>query len=58
MYLARQQTKHSLEEVGAHFGGRDHTTVMHAVRTISRKCKEDQELLSQIRAIESRLRAR
>ena len=58
MYLARQQTQHSLEEVGAHFGGRDHTTVMHAVRTISRKCKEDQELLSQIRAIESRLRAR
>lgn len=58
MYLARQQTKHSLEEVGAHFGGRDHTTVMHAVRTISRKCKEDQELLGQIRAIESRLRAR
>ena len=58
MYLARQQTKHSLEEVGAHFGGRDHTTVMHAVRTISRKCKEDQELLAQIRAIESRLRAR
>ena len=58
MYLARQQTKHSLEEVGAHFGGRDHTTVMHAVRTISRKCKEDAELLGQIRAIEARLRAR
>ena len=58
MYLARQQTKHSLEEVGAHFGGRDHTTVMHAVRTISRKCKEDQELLGQIRALEARLRAR
>ena len=58
MYLSRQQTKHSLEEVGAHFGGRDHTTVMHAVRTISRKCKEDQELLGQIRAIEARLRAR
>lgn len=57
MYLARQHTKHSLEEVGAHFGGRDHTTVMHAVRTVSRKCKDDQELLSQIRLLETHLRA-
>ncbi|MEX0876111.1 MAG: chromosomal replication initiator protein DnaA, partial [Phycisphaerales bacterium] len=57
MYLARQHTKHSLEEVGAHFGGRDHTTVMHAVRTISKKCKDDQELLGQIRNLETRLRS-
>jgi len=58
MYLTRQITKHSLEEVGAHFGGRDHTTVMHAVRTVSRKCKDDPELLAQIRTIESHLRAK
>ena len=57
MYLTRQNTKHSLEEIGAHFGGRDHTTVMHAVRTISKKCKDDQELLAQIRTLESRLRS-
>jgi chromosomal replication initiator protein len=57
MYLTRQMTKHSLEEVGAHFGGRDHTTVMHAVRSISKKCKDDQELLGQIRTLESRLRS-
>ena len=56
MYLTRQNTKHSLEEVGAHFGGRDHTTVMHAVRSISKKCKDDQELLGQIRTLEARLR--
>lgn len=30
MYLARNLTKHSLEEIGGHLGGRDHTTVMHA----------------------------
>jgi len=58
MYIARQSTKHSLEEIGAHFGGRDHTTVMHAVRTVSRKCKDDSELLGQIRSIESHLRAK
>jgi len=56
MYLTRQNTKHSLEEIGAHFGGRDHTTVMHAVRSISKKCKDDAELLGQIRTLESRLR--
>ena len=57
MYLARHKTKHSLEEVGAHFGGRDHTTVIHAVKTISAKCKDDPELLEQIRTLESRLRS-
>ena len=34
MYLARSLTRHSLEEIGGYFGGRDHTTVMHANRTI------------------------
>jgi chromosomal replication initiator protein len=34
MYLARTLTRHSLEEIGGYFGGRDHTTVMHANRTI------------------------
>jgi len=41
MYLARKMTRHSLEEIGAHFGNRDHTTVMHAVRTIESKKTED-----------------
>ena len=34
MYLARSLTRHSLEEIGGYFGGRDHTTVLHANRTI------------------------
>jgi chromosomal replication initiator protein len=34
MYLARRLTKMSLEEIGGYFGGRDHTTVLHAERTI------------------------
>ena len=34
MFLARKLTKLSLEEIGGHFGGRDHTTVMHSVQKI------------------------
>ncbi len=34
MYLARTLTRHSLEEIGGYFGGRDHTTVLHANRTV------------------------
>jgi len=34
MYLARNLTRHSLEEIGGHLGGRDHTTVMHAYNKI------------------------
>jgi len=35
MYLARALTRHSLEEIGGHLGGRDHTTVMHACTKIT-----------------------
>jgi chromosomal replication initiator protein len=35
MYLARNLTKHSLDEIGGHLGGRDHTTVMHACNKIN-----------------------
>jgi chromosomal replication initiator protein len=35
MWLARELTPHSLPEIGEAFGGRDHTTVLHACRTIT-----------------------
>ncbi len=41
MFLARDLTNHSLEEIGGHFGGRDHTTVMHACRTIDKLRQND-----------------
>ncbi|MHC4993019.1 MAG: chromosomal replication initiator protein DnaA, partial [Planctomycetota bacterium] len=34
MWLARRHTRYSLEEIGGYFGGRDHTTVMHAIRAV------------------------
>ena len=44
MYLARRLTKHSLEEIGGHLGGRDHTTVMHACSKISELQKSDPKM--------------
>ena len=35
MYLAKEKTDLSLKSIGYHFGGRDHSTVIHAVQTIS-----------------------
>ena len=46
MYLARNLTKHSLEEIGGHLGGRDHTTVMHACNKISEAQKDDPKMNS------------
>ncbi|MFA5122360.1 chromosomal replication initiator protein DnaA [Zavarzinia sp.] len=41
MYLAKQLTTRSLPEIGRRFGGRDHTTVIHAVRKIEELCAAD-----------------
>lgn len=56
MYLARQLTPHSLEEIGAYFGGRDHTTVLHAHRQIADRLKDDMELRGHVQGIERDLR--
>ena len=54
MYLAKQLTSRSLPEIGRKFGGRDHTTVMHAVkkvdelRDIDSSFAEDVELLKRM----------
>ncbi len=44
MYLARSLTKHSLEEIGGHLGGRDHTTVMHACNKIAESQEADPKM--------------
>jgi chromosomal replication initiator protein len=41
MYLARQITRHSLEEIGGFFGGRDHSTVIYAVDKIQGLHEQD-----------------
>jgi len=42
MFLARSITRHSLEEVGGFFGGRDHTTVLYAVEQIDKQMRADE----------------
>ncbi len=41
MYIAREKVGASLTKIGQSFGGRDHTTVMHACHKIDKKCKSD-----------------
>jgi len=56
MYLARQLTPLSLEEIGGYFGGRDHTTVLHATRTIDAQRIHDAELAAALRQMTTALR--
>ncbi len=55
MYLARRKTRHSLEEIGGYFGGRDHTTVMHALRAIEALKKSDETFGKQLDQIEANI---
>jgi chromosomal replication initiator protein len=43
MYLSKKMTHYSLKSIGLHFGGRDHTTVIHAVRTIDNLLNDRQK---------------
>jgi len=51
MYIARDITEYSTTEVGMEFGGRDHTTVMHACQKIEEKIRSDPTLDSTINAL-------
>ncbi|MBP9680044.1 MAG: chromosomal replication initiator protein DnaA [Bacteriovorax sp.] len=55
MYLARKIANGKQQEIGAFFGGRDHSSVIHAVNTITEKVKLDPSLSKDINAIESNL---
>jgi chromosomal replication initiator protein len=55
MFLARRHTRYSLEEIGGYFGGRDHTTVMHAVRTVDWDVKNDRDVAKQLTTLETQL---
>ncbi len=55
MFLAKKMTTRSLPEIGRRFANRDHTTVIHAVKTITRLCEKDDEMKRNIGQIKSLL---
>jgi chromosomal replication initiator protein len=56
MYLAKEMTQKSLPEIGELFGGRDHTTVLHAVRKIGGERAKNSELNQQLHVLEQTLK--
>lgn len=48
MYLAKKLTSRSLPEIGRRFGGRDHSTVLHAVRKIDEQIRSDDKLAKEV----------
>ena len=57
MYLARRITQMSLEEIGGHFGGRDHSTVLYAVQKITGLLKTDERTLALVTELSLELQA-
>ena len=56
MYLAKELTQKSLPEIGELFGGRDHTTVLHAVRKMAAERQQMTELNQQLHVLEQTLK--
>jgi chromosomal replication initiator protein len=55
MYVFRQMTDYSYPAIGREFGGRDHTTVIHAERKIAALMRERRSIFDQVKELMSRL---
>ena len=55
MYLSRTLTKHSLQEIGDAFGGRDHGTVIHACKAVDNMCEQDASTRSSVDFLKTQL---
>ncbi|HEX9265529.1 MAG TPA: chromosomal replication initiator protein DnaA [Candidatus Binatia bacterium] len=58
MYLCRKHTETSFPAIGDKFGGRDHSTVIHASKTVERKIKEDPNMQTTVEKLERNLNIR
>ena len=56
MYLSRELTDASLPKIGREFGGRDHTTVIHATSKIARLIKEDRSVYNLVQELTARIK--
>ncbi len=57
MYLCREHTEESLPAIGRRFGGRNHTTVLHAWRKTSQRLRSDQDAYDAVHTLSARLRS-
>jgi chromosomal replication initiator protein len=55
MYLCREMTDWSLPKIGEIFGGRDHTTVIHAYEKVNRERQEDSRIASLLTELGSKI---
>jgi chromosomal replication initiator protein len=55
MYLCRHHTDAPLDRIGAHLGGRDHSTVAHALGAIEKRLAHDAEFRQAVSALRARL---
>lgn len=56
MYLCRQLTDQSLPKIGSHFGGKDHTTVMYAVKKVEDQIAQRRQMYNQVNEIHARIK--
>ena len=57
MYLSRELTDNSLPKIGKEFGGKDHTTVLHAIDKIEKQVQEDARLQGDLVKLKNDLQA-
>lgn len=56
IYLAKEHTEHSLKGIGYHFGGRDHSTIIHAIQSVNDMLKTDKDIRAAIQEIQKQLK--
>ncbi len=55
MFFAKEMTRHSLKSIGLHFGGRDHSTVIHAIQTVNDLVTTDKQFKQSVTEIRKRI---
>ena len=56
MYLAKECTHRSLKSIGLHFAGRDHSTVIHAIKTVQNRVEQDSDYQNKIISLQKTLK--
>ena len=55
MYLSKEMTKNSLKTIGLHFGGRDHSTVIHAIQCVEKQIANDKNVAEEVSEIKRKI---